>query len=294
MALRRPLALIAGLFRELPVGDAVPVEAGGTGATSASGARDVLGVREKLTAPRTYYVRTDGSDANTGMSNTAGGAFATIQKAVDTFAPLDLNGQTATIQVGDGTWTAPVSVTQTINGPITITGNVAAPDNVLFSLGAGSCFTASGGTTRVVVQHIKLQTAGISALVATGGAILTGQNLTLGACGYAHLAATEQGRIVIADACRIVGGAPSFANLDNAFLNATLANFTLTGTPTFTNFIFAYAMSYARIVLATFTGAATGKRYQVESNSYISVNAAGENYLPGNAAGTKASGGQYL
>ena len=250
--------------------------------------------REQLTAPRTYYVRMDGSDSNSGLSNTAAGAFATIQRAVDAFAPLDLNGQTATIQVGDGTWTAPVSVAQTINGALVITGNATTPDNVLISLTGGSCISASGSTTRVFVEHAKLQTTGISALVAQRGATITGSNLTFGACGYAHVAATSQGQLIVWGACRIVGGAPSFANLDNGFLDATLANFTLTGTPAFTNFIFAYAMSYARIVLATFSGAATGKRYQVESNSYINVNAAGENYLPGNAAGTKASGGQYL
>ncbi|QIL81785.1 hypothetical protein G7047_19085 [Diaphorobacter sp. HDW4A] len=43
MALRRPLSLIAGLFREMPAGDAVPIEAGGTGKDTLADAQAALG-----------------------------------------------------------------------------------------------------------------------------------------------------------------------------------------------------------------------------------------------------------
>lgn len=61
--------------------------------------------REKLTGNRTYYVRTDGNDANGGLTNSSGGAFLTIQKALDVVGALDLSTFTATISIADGTYT---------------------------------------------------------------------------------------------------------------------------------------------------------------------------------------------
>lgn len=65
------------------------------------------GLRELLTADRTYYVRTDGSDSNDGTANTAGGAWLTIQYGIDWISQnIDFGGTNYTVylQVGNGTY----------------------------------------------------------------------------------------------------------------------------------------------------------------------------------------------
>jgi hypothetical protein len=44
---------------------------------------------------------------------------------------------------------------------------------------------------------------------------------------------------------------------------------------------------------STFSGSATGARYLVQMNAVIMTKNQGANYLPGNAAGTTPTDGQY-
>jgi len=102
-------------------------------------------VRDKLTAARTYYVRTDGNNACNGLTNAAGSsgacAFLTIQKAIDTVAGLDINIYNVLIQVADGTYATPAIV----NGPwlgsgiVTLQGNTGTPANVLMNCAGTAC-----------------------------------------------------------------------------------------------------------------------------------------------------------
>lgn len=68
-----------------------------------------------------YYVRADGSDANTGFVDSAGGAFATIQKGVNVAVPGD------TILVGNGTWTDANADGHTVNLSTGVSGTALAP-----------------------------------------------------------------------------------------------------------------------------------------------------------------------
>ncbi len=81
--------------------------------------------------PVTYYVRTDGSDANTGLANTAGGAWLTIQKAAATMTA----GDTVLVQPGTYPETVTPSNAGTAAGPITY-------------LADGGVVVIDGGNTR--------------------------------------------------------------------------------------------------------------------------------------------------
>jgi hypothetical protein len=63
------------------------------------------GGRTTLTDARTYYVRTDGSNSNNGLVDNSGGAFLTIQKAIDEWVKLDNAGFLTTVLVRAGTYT---------------------------------------------------------------------------------------------------------------------------------------------------------------------------------------------
>ncbi len=255
-----------------------------------------LGLREKLTASRTYYVRTDGNDANDGSSNDAGGAFLTIQKAVNVvFGTLDLGGFNVTIQVADGTYAGQVvqSFPQVGAGLVTIKGNAAAPANVLIATTPGATVVENGAVLRF--QDMKIQSANGSAIRSNLGATAYFSNIDFGACGYAHLRPENGGRIFCQGSYRISGNAPCHVRNAAGLIRVEAITVTLDGARAF-SLAYAHAdgngVSYMGAL--TFAGSATGKRYDAQLNGTIIVNGGGATYLPGDTAGTAATGGQYI
>ena len=258
-----------------------------------------LSFREKLSAARTYYVRTDGSDSNDGLSNTAGGAFATIQKAIDVVAALDVSVFQVTIKVGAGTY-APFELKPYVGYTVPqIAGSTTNPETVVISAQAGglnAVYARDAGSWSI--SGVKVQSVGGSGFRIESGTRLDIDGLCeLGVCGGRHIFAYRSEVRIYAN-LRITGSAQT--SLDASYPGGTISytggyTVTISGTPNFSN-AFGSASMVGSIIVngVTFSGAATGLRYRVSSNGVLQTFSMGASYLPGNTAGVVSEGGQYL
>jgi len=247
------------------------------------------GAREAVTANRTYYVRTDGSDSNDGLSNTSGGAFLTIQKAVDAVAGLDIAGFNVTIQIADGTYTGAVTLKNVVGfsaaGNLVIQGNNTNPANVLVNVSSAYAFLADGISTIWDIKDLKVQNSGGYGMSARSGARVRFGNINFGACtGAAHIQTSGPGSTVTALSNYAVsgGGTAHFEVTYGAQFVSPTFTVTITNTPSFSlAWAFLSVLGSAQVHGMTFSGSATGSRYSINNGSVLFTNGAGTSYLPG-------------
>lgn len=255
-------------------------------------------IREVLTADRTYYVLTTGSDTNNGLTNTSGGAFATLTKALAVAATIDLNGFTLTIQIGAGTFTGyyliPALVGQgdvskfVING----VGNTTILDG---STGQYTGCIDVIGRSLCTISNLKVQnnsTNGVGCRMASGGYLTLGSGVELGACGYAHFNVQGSGALSAGVGHTVSGNATVWLDLSSGAF-AYIAGTVAFGTRTFSTCTVNAQMGGITQLNATFTGTVTGKRYNAITGGGIQTFGAGASYIPGNSAGTATSPGWY-
>ncbi len=243
---------------------------------------EIPDTRELLSAARTYYVSTTGSDTNSGLSSTD--AFLTVSNALSVTRTIDANGNSVTIQLGAGTFaeiflSAPLVVGTTT---ITIQGVDTAGTSILGD-GANYLIFQTGGTG-INYKNLKIQ-GGIYCDVGGFANISTG--VAFGACtGAPHLQAYPGGTIYLDSAYSITGAAPNhLLSSGGGYIEQTGAC-TITGVLAFTTFC---QVERNAVVLAngTFTGGTvTGKRYAITNGGLIDTTGGGANYFPGNSAGT--------
>jgi hypothetical protein len=270
----------------------------------------IPGVRVLLTTSTTFYVRTDGNNSNTCLTNSAGGACLTIQGAYDKISgSYDLGGQAVTIQVADGTYTTGTTIAQawTGGGSITIKGNNSTPANVLISTTSADAFSATAplpGTLAIQDLKIVTTTSGFAINVSAPG-VISYQNINFGAAaGLAHIHTDAPGARILCTGNYTISGGSTYhwwaTGGSSQIFCRVGKTITFVGTPAFSFFAGVYTLSSAIVDGLTFspsTGAFTGARYDVAINGVIFTNSAGPNYFPGSAAGCTApcaSGGQYL
>lgn len=257
--------------------------------------------RELLKADRTYYVRTDGNNSNTGLVNSSGGAFLTIQHACDVAATLDFNGHTVTVQIVDGSYSEtviiPVMVGQATFSSFTLKGNVGTPANVSLTGTSGFAGAINAGQgSQCFLTGITITGAGSGyGIQATRGGFINFTGLSFNGSDADIFA--NGGTITSFSNYSIVGATGAgqhFFSALGGMIQIQGMTVTITGTPNYGFFAFADTVSSMQIPSITFSGSATGNRYIAKANGVIQTFGAGATYLPGNVAGSTSSGGQYL
>jgi len=252
-------------------------------------------LRTRLTSNATYYVSPTGNDSNAG---TILSPFQTIQYALNYVANnLDLAGYAVTIQLGDnGTVYAGASLMNSVfGGTVTISGNVTSPNNTQVAY-----LYCSNSGINLSAQYIILGNTSTTCLQANNGAVINIGAGTFfgGAVGQVHVAATNGGEININSGYTITGSAANHMLTANGGKIITGGGFTvgLIGSPAFSS-SFAQATNTGVISLPnlSYSGSATGQKYNVSSNAVINTNTGGSaSYFPGSVAGSTATGGQYV
>jgi len=294
------LILIGGVPYLLDAADTISPDNGFSIVTSNDGHRYkiVTGFREKLTANRTYYVRSDGSDTNDGLDNSASRAFLTIQKAIDVVSALDTAIYSITIEVANGVYDGITLKSYVGSGPVTISGNVATPANVVISKTAGGhAISADGVNGRWVLRGLKVQVSGGFGygILALNGSKLQLGSFDFGACTGDHTYCEGFSVISLTSSYSITGGAGAHYNATTGgAIRGQSITVTLTGTPAFST-AFALANRWASIIVPsnTYTGSATGTRYLAQEVSLI-YTVGGASYFPGSVAGSESTNGKYV
>lgn len=252
---------------------------------------------ETLVANKTFYVRTDGSDSNSGLANTSGSAFLTVQRGVDEAYRMDLRQYNVTIQIADGTYNGAIALKgkSAGGGTITINGNSGTPANVILTNTGSNILTVSRGAS-VIISNFRFSTSSIAIHAIHHGEVIFGAGIQFAANTNYHMLTEAKGSIYSRNSYSIVGGSTyHMLAHESGSINLAGITVTLTGTPAFS--VVAYAAGgFIQYWANTFSGSATGQRYNVARGGICFVNGGGASYIPGSVAGaggTTTGGGFY-
>ena len=242
-------------------------------------------IRERLTANRTYYVRTDGSDSNTGLTNDAADAFLTVQRAVDQVCEIDNNGFDVNLNVQAGTFAGGIELGPIIGaGQVTIEGQGATTILTHNVTRVILCDRATSGDWEIRNLNLETTTAfNLQSLASFTGKLLLGPGLTFAGTpsGNNPHISWEGGVLEAVNVTVSIESAPGggawLRVLDNGkvrFTNCTIS-FDSGGcilTPGFCTVSGSGSAIFGGAG-TTFVNSYTGDEYQVRSEGFLSVNA---------------------
>jgi hypothetical protein len=256
-----------------------------------------VGARELLTAARTYYVATTGSDLADGL--TALTPCLTTQHVYDDIicATLDTAGFTVTIQMADGSYgnggALNIANTWVGGGTIVWQGNLSDNADVEVVSTTYCLYIGANLPALFTVKSMHFE-ATLSGIVGAATGKVAVDDMSYGACGFEHINAGAGSYLLCGGIEDISGGGTSHLRaIGLGQIGHYCFDSTLTGTPAF-SIAFADAGPLGFIDAASsFVGSATGPRYSSTGNAVINTYGSGANYFPGNSAGSTGTGGQY-
>lgn len=261
--------------------------------------------KEVLKANRTYYCSTTGSDSNNGL--TIGSPFLTISKFVSTIQSLTFNGFSVTLQLANGSYS--LGSTGLVLGSIPDGANVTIQGNTSDESLVTLTSTSTTGTIQAYnaigswfFRYITITNTNNGHGIYNSNSSIAYERIVFGSVGTGfHIVNSAGGKIgnfFNGNYYPYKISAGSSGHIYNSgagcIFTCASATITLTGTPAFAStFCLSENLAYCNFFSPTFSGSATGVRYSSTTNAVINTFGGGANFLPGNSAGSTATGGQY-
>lgn len=253
----------------------------------------VSGYRARLSANRTYYVRTDGSDSNNGLANTSGGAFLTIQKAIDVALALDISIYAVTITIGAGTFAQNLVINGQGNTRITLSG---AGTTTIIGAGSGVGIGINGACA-ITLQNLAIANGqSVSLWPRFGAQMYLAGTIRLGSA-TARQIGWDTGAYVqmTGGTIELDGNAPYLFYCGNYGTGSIGSGVTIatTAARTYTDVCYVETGKLALGASLTWNqtaGAITARKYNVIQNGVL----VSPGTIPGGTAGVTATGGQYI
>lgn len=269
------------------------------------GVGSTTGAREVLSADRTYYVRADGSNSNTGLVNSAGFAFLTPNYALEVVAKrIDGAGFNVTIQIGDGVYdqTGYIFKESVGVGSIIVQGNVGDHNAVeLKTTTSNFLYQLQNPISSLIrFKHLKVTTtnctAGAFGNYQGNSLVFDGVNWNNTGAGNIGAQCTSCSTINYQNAFTYTDTGSGFLFLggvgDNAFVSVEPSvTLTVVGAPAMTCFFQIYRGGVVSLERATVVNGAgaTGLSYAISVGGMLDYNAL-TGALPGNSTFKDSSG----
>jgi hypothetical protein len=255
-----------------------------------------------LTADLSLYVATTGNDSNSGTSS--GSPFLTIQKAIDVATGYHLSIYDITINIAAGTYDTDTAVFlksyATGGGIIILSGSLTTPANHILTNTSSSyngtvIYADSCGTYRLEGLKLVCDASGYVCLRAIGAALLYLKAVDFGLASLAHIRAINNAVISNDGGYTVSSSVTSGSHIDVRAGGVATGSglITLSGTPAWgLAFVYADVGGVALLASYSFSGSATGARYSARAGGSV-LTLGGEDFLPGDSAGSVISGGIY-